>query len=115
MSPAPKHTDTLAIPHIWEVDWALPPEEGGTPWQAYDWAFQTAEQWDVTQITIVGATYDTLGELDRTIDDPRAAGLRVLPHSYRVGPITVTGVSRRGSWYARGVVIIAWAKRPSAR
>ncbi len=108
MSPTPKQAAPPAIPRVWEVDWALPPEEGGTPWGAYDWALETADLCDVKQITIVGASYDTLGELDQAIDDPRAAGLRVLPHSYRVGPITVTGVSRRGSWYASGVVIVAW-------
>jgi hypothetical protein len=109
MSPGPKPAGVPAIPRIWEVDWALPPEEGGTPWEAYDWAFETADLCGVKEITIVGATYDTLGELDRAIDDPRVASLRVLPHSYKVGPITVTGVSRRGSWYARGVVLVAWA------
>jgi hypothetical protein len=109
MSPPPKQPPTRTIPRVWEIDWALPPEEGGTPWEAYDWAFDTADECGVKDITIVGATYDNLGELDWAIDDPRAAGLRALPHSYRVGPITVTGVSRRGSWNARGVVIVAWA------
>lgn len=109
MSHMPKQADTRTIPRVWEVDWALAPEEDGTPWEAYDWAFDTAKACGVKDITIVGATYDTLGQLDWAIADPRAAGLRVLPHRYTAGQIAVTGVSRHGGWYARGVVIAAWA------
>jgi hypothetical protein len=109
MSPAPRQANARTVPRVWEVDWAIPSEDGGTPWAAYEWAFYTADLLGVKEISIVGATYDTLGELDRAIDDPDATGLRVLPHSYKAGAITVRGVSRRGSWYARDVVLVAWA------
>jgi hypothetical protein len=43
------------------------------------------------------------------IGSAEAGAMRVGPHRYRVGGITVHGVSRRGSWHVRGPVLVAWA------
>lgn len=40
--------------------------------------------------------YDGLGRLDRAIGGAEAGSMRVQPHRYRVGGITVHGISRRG-------------------
>jgi hypothetical protein len=95
------------IPRIWEVDWAGPPAEDGTPWEAYDWLLETAEQLGATEVSIVASTYDSLGSLDWAIGTSEAQWLRVQPHEYRVGGITVRGVSRRGFWHVRGPVLVA--------
>jgi hypothetical protein len=58
---------------------------------------------------VVGATFGRLGDLEWAIGSAEAKHLRVQPHRYHVGDITVTGVSRRGHWFARGVVLVAWA------
>jgi hypothetical protein len=112
------------IPRVWEVDWAIPPAEGGTPWEAYDWLLETADQLGATEVSIVASTYDSLGHLNWAIGASEAQWLRVQPHEYRVGGITVRGVSRRGFWYVRGPVLVAWpddqvmaeieGKRPAA-
>jgi hypothetical protein len=96
------------IPRVWEVDWAVPAEEGGTLWEAYDWLLSTAEELGETEVSIVAATYDTLGRIDRAVGSAEAGYLRVLPHSYVVDGITVHGVSRRGGWYTTGPVLVAW-------
>jgi len=113
-----------AIPRIWEVDWAIPPAEGGTRWEAYDWLIEMAGELDATEVSIVASTYDSLGRLDWAIGASEAQWLRVQPHEYRVGGITVHGVSRRGFWHVRGPVLVAWpddqvmaeieGKRPAA-
>ncbi len=112
------------IPRVWEVDWAIPPAEGGTPWEAYDWLLETADQLGATEVSIVASTYDSLGHLNWAIGASAAQWLRVQPHEYRVGGITVRGVSRRGFWHVRGPVLVAWpdnqvmaeieGKRPAA-
>ncbi len=112
------------IPRVWEVDWAIPPAEGGTPWEAYDWLLETAAQLGATEVSIVASTYDSLGHLNWAIGASVAQWLRVQPHEYKVGGITVRGVSRRGFWHVRGPVLVAWpddqvmaeieGKRPAA-
>lgn len=112
------------IPRIWEVDWAIPPAEGGTPWEAYDWLLEQADQLGTTEVNIVASTYDSLGHLNWAIGASAAQRLRVQPHEYKVGGITVRGVSRRGFWHVRGPVLVAWpddqvmaeieGKRPAA-
>jgi hypothetical protein len=97
------------IPRVWEVDWAVPAAEGGTAWAAYDWAFDTAEQLGVNEITIVGATYDNLGNLGLAIGPVEADSLRRLSHEYQVDGIRVRGVPMRGGGFVRGVVLVAWA------
>lgn len=99
------------IPRVWEVDWAVPPAEGGTPWEAYDWALEMAEELDV-DLSILASTYDALGRLDWAIGSSEAGRLRVQPHGYRAAGVNVHGVSRRGSWWVRGVVLAAWASDP---
>lgn len=94
------------IPRVWEVDWAIPPAEGGTPWEAYDWLLETADQLGATEVSIVASTYDSLGHLNWAIGASAAQWLRVQPHEYRVGGITVRGVSRRGFWHVRGPVLV---------
>ena len=96
------------IPRVWEVDWAIPPAEGGTPWGAYDWLLETADQLGATEVSIVASTYDSLGHLNWAIGASAAQWLREQPHEYRVGGITVRGVSRRGFWHVRGPVLVAW-------
>ncbi len=105
----PSRRAPAAIPRVWEVDWAVPEDEGGTPWEAYPWAFETAERLGVAEITIVAATYQNLGALDLAIGDDEAQLLRRPPHTYEAGGVTVSGVASRGIWRARGVVIVAWA------
>jgi hypothetical protein len=112
------------IPRIWEVNWAIPPDEGGTRWEAYDWLLEMASELDAAEVSIVASTYDSLGSLDWAIGASEAQWLRVQPHEYRVGGITVRGVSRRGFWHVRGPVLVAWpddqvmaeieGKRPAA-
>jgi hypothetical protein len=112
------------IPRVWEVDWAIPAEEGGTAWQAYGWLLDTAGNLGASEVSIVAATYESLGRLDWAIGSAEAGYLRAQPHRYRVDGITVHGVSRRGSWHVRGPVLVAWAddailtvvegKRPAA-
>lgn len=97
------------IPRAWEVDWAVPAAEGGTRWEAYDWAFETAEQLGVHEITVVGATYENLGNLDLAIGPVEADRLRRLPHEYQVGGMRVRGVPMRGGGLVRGVALVAWA------
>jgi hypothetical protein len=98
----------LDIPRVWEVDWAIPASEGGTRWESYGWLLEVAKSLDATDVSIVGATYDVLGRLDLAIGDQAANALRVLPHRYTIGGITVHGVSRHGSWQIRGPVLAAW-------
>jgi hypothetical protein len=105
----PLRDEKRDVPRVWEVDWAIPAAEGGTLWDAYPWALDTAAELDVDEVTIVGSTYEVLGRLDRAIGSAEAGRLRVQPHGYRVGGITVRGVTRRGYWYAKGVVLAAWA------
>lgn len=105
----PGRPTTREIPRVWEVDWAIPAEEGGTPWDAYAWAFETAEQLDVAEITIVGATYENFRNLDLAIGFDEADMLQRAPHGYEAGDVTVRGVTSRGNWRVRGVVIVAWA------
>lgn len=97
------------IPRVWEVDWAVPEEEGGTPWAAYDWAFETAQELGVDEITIVGATYPNLRNLNLAIGASEADSLYRSPHEYKAGGLRVRGVTSRGNWHVRGVVIVAWA------
>jgi hypothetical protein len=97
------------IPRVWEVNWAIPKEEGGTPWEAYTWAFEMAEQLDVGEITIVGATYENFRNLDLAIGFAEADLLQRAPHEYEAGGLLVRGVTSRGNWRVRGVVIVAWA------
>lgn len=97
------------IPRIWEVDWAIPPTEGGTPWESYAWAFDTAQRLGVADISIVASTYEALGRLNWAIGSAEASRLRVQPHGYNVSGMTVHGISRRGYWRAHGVVLVAWA------
>ncbi len=105
----PLRKEKRDIPRVWEVDWALPPSEEGTAWEAYDWALNTADELNVRDVTIVGSTYEVLGDLDRAIGSAEASWLRVQPHGYRADGIHVRGVSRRGYWLAKGVVLVAWA------
>ncbi len=106
MTPPPPRTRD--IPRVWEVDWAIP-EEGGTSWESYDWAFETARELGVAEITVVGATYPNLGNLNLAIGAAEAGLLHRSPHEYEAGGVTVRGVTSRGSWHVRGVVIVAWA------
>jgi len=116
--------DRRETPRIWEVDWAIPAAEGGTRWEAYDWLLETASELDADEVSIVASTYDSLGNLNWAIGASEAQRLRVQPHEYRVGGITVRGVSRRGFWHVRGPVLVAWpddqvmadieGKRPAA-
>jgi hypothetical protein len=103
------HEQVRDIPRVWEVDWAVPPAEGGTPWAAYPWLLDMAEALGASEVSIIAGTYQSLGDLDLAIGSAEASGLRVLPHEYRVGGITVHGLTRRGSWYVRGPVLVAWA------
>lgn len=96
------------ISRVWEVDWAVPASEGGTRWAAYDWALEQAAELEV-DLYVVASTYDALGRADWAIGRDQAARLRVQPHGYVQGGVTVRGVSRRGSWHTRGVVLAAWA------
>jgi len=96
------------IPRVWEVDWAMP-EEGGSCWESYDWAFETAEQLGVGELTIVGATYPNLGNLNLAIGGGEADSLRRPPHEYQAGGLRVRGVTSRGNWHVSGVIIVAWA------
>ncbi len=98
-----------AIPRVWEVDWAIPAEEGGTRWEAYGWLLDTAGELGVSEVTIVGATYESLGRLNSAIGSTEAQSLRVQPHRYRAGGVTVKGVTTRGFWHVRGPVLVAWA------
>lgn len=112
------------IPRVWEVDWALPPGEGGTRWEAYEWLLEMADQLGSVEVSIVASTYDSLGNLNWAIGASEAQWLRVQPHGYKIGGITVRGVSRRGFWHVRGPVLVAWpddevmaeieGKRPAA-
>jgi hypothetical protein len=97
------------IPRVWEVDWAVPSDEEGAPWAAYPWLLDMAADLGATEVSIVAGTYQSLGRLDLAIGGTEASRLRVLPHQYRIGGITVHGIPRRGSWYARGPVLVAWA------
>jgi hypothetical protein len=97
------------IPRVWEVDWAIPPSEGGTPWAAYRWLLETAAAIGSAEASILGSTYDNLGNLDFALGAHEAADLRSTAHGYRVGGITVRGITRRGSFYIRGPVLVAWA------
>jgi hypothetical protein len=97
------------IPRVWEVDWALPVAEDGTPWEVYAWLLDAADALGSSEVTILASTYDSLGSLARAIGDSEAQWLRAQPHQYRVGRITVHGVSRRGFWMTRGPVLVAWA------
>jgi hypothetical protein len=97
------------IPRVWEVDWAIPPAEGGTPWEAYHWLLQTAADIGATEVSVLGSTYDNLGGLNFAIGAHEAANLRSTAHGYRVGGITVRAITRRGSFYVRGPVLVAWA------
>jgi hypothetical protein len=96
------------IPRVWEVDWAIP-EEGGTSWESYDWAFETAAELGVGEITIVGATYPNLCNLGLAVGAAEADLLHRPPHEYEAGDLRVRGVTSRGNWHVRGVVIVAWA------
>lgn len=99
------------IPRVWEVDWAIPPDEGGTRWASYDWLLAMAVELGQTDVTILGATYENLGNLDLAIGRAEARSMRVQPHRYRAHPITVHGVSQVGAWGAlRGPVLVAWAR-----
>jgi hypothetical protein len=71
---------TRDIPRVWEVDWAIPEAEGGTLWEAYDWLLDTAANMGASEVTIVAATYESLGRLDRAIGDVEAGRMRVQPH-----------------------------------
>jgi hypothetical protein len=53
------------IPRAWEVDWAIP-EEGGTSWESYDWAFETAQEMILDDC---GIAYkgDDLGDLYKKV------------------------------------------------
>lgn len=97
------------IPRVWEVNWALPAHEDGSTWASYDWLLDTAEELGASEVSVVASTYQSLGDLDWAIGRWEAAQLRVAPHSYLVDGITVRGVTRRGHWYARGPVLVAWA------
>ena len=108
MSARGEPTNHRNIPRIWEVDWAIPTEEGGTPWEAYEWALETADLLKIGEMTIVASTYEAFRNLDRAIPDDQPSRLRVQPHCYELEGLTVYGVSRRGSWSLRGVVIAAW-------
>lgn len=102
----------------------MPPAEGGTCWEAYDWLFDMADELDASEVSIVASTYESLGNLDLAIGASEAQSLRVQPHEFRVSGITVRGVSRRGFWHVQGPVLVAWAndqvmaevegKRPAA-
>jgi hypothetical protein len=97
------------IPRVWEVDWAIPPEEGGTPWAGYDWLLQTAAELQSDDVTIVAPTYQRFDDLWWTIGEADADALRLAPHTYVVDGIVVHGVTPRGSWRVRGPVLVAWA------
>lgn len=62
-----------------------------------------------SDVSIVGATYNTLGRIEGAIGAKEANSLRVLPHQYVIDGITVHGVSRRGGWYTGGPALVAWA------
>jgi hypothetical protein len=100
-------TAVREIPRVWEVNWAIPTAEGGTAWEAYDWALDTAEQLGVTDVSIVASTYAALGALNWGIGPGEAERLRVQPHRYRIDGLTVHGVALRGGGYPRGVVLVA--------
>jgi hypothetical protein len=85
------------------------PEANGAPWESYDWAFEKAQVLGVREITVVGATYPNLRNLDVAIGVEEADLLHRLPHEYEAGGLTVRGVTSRGNWHVRGVVIVAWA------
>jgi hypothetical protein len=97
------------IPRVWEVDWAIPTQEGGTLWESYAWLLHAARELGAAEVSIVAATYENLGDLDRAIGAKQASWMRSPPHSYREDGITVHGVSRRGGWHVRGPVLAAWA------
>jgi hypothetical protein len=105
----PLPSEKRDIPRVWEVDWALPAAEGGTRWAAYDWLLDTAQELGASEVSIVGANYEVLGRLDSAIGSAEASYLRTTGHNYRVDGITVSGVSRRGGWWVRGPVLVAWA------
>jgi hypothetical protein len=73
------------------------------------WAFDTSQELGVGEITIVGATYPNLGNLNLAIGADEADSLHRPPHEYEAGGLRVRGVTSRGNWYVRGVVIVAWA------
>jgi hypothetical protein len=98
VTPPPRARD---IPRVWEVDWAIP-EEDGTSWESYDWALVTAQELGVAEITVVGATYPNLGNLNLAIGAAEADSLHRSPHEYKVGGVTVRGVTSRGNWHVRG-------------
>lgn len=91
------------------MDWAIPASEGGSPWEAYDWALDRASELDDPQLTIVGAAYESLGRLDLAVGREEANRLRVQPHAYSTSGIRVQGVTTRGYWSCKGVVLVAWA------
>jgi hypothetical protein len=66
------------IPRVWEIDWAIPLEEDGTPWEAYDWLLDTARELDTAEVSIAAATYQQLGGLDLAIGDAKAGALRLV-------------------------------------
>jgi hypothetical protein len=94
------------IPRVWEVNWAIPRREGGTPWESYCWLLKTATELGTEEVSIVAATYRGLGHLGSAISKAAAARLGVKPHAYRHRGITVRGVSQRGGWCARGPVLM---------
>jgi hypothetical protein len=97
------------VPRVWEVDWAIPAAEGGTPWAAYNWLLESAAELGASEVSIVAATYGNFGYLGSAIGSAAAERLRVLPHGYRHDGITVRGVSRRGFWSTRGPVLVSHA------
>lgn len=103
------HSSKRDIPRAWEVDWAIPAAEGGTPWEAYGWLLDTANELGASDVTILGSTFDALGGLGSAIGQVEAQHLRVQPHQYRIDGITVHGSTRRGFWHVRGPVLAAWA------
>jgi len=98
------------IPRIWEVDWAIPPVEGGTRWESYEWLLDMAADLGSHEVSVIGGTYEVLGRLDLALGGFEAERLRVGPHSYRVRGLTVHGITRRGFWHTRGPVLVAWAR-----
>lgn len=104
-----RSSDKRDIPRIWEVDWAIPAAEGGTRCEAYGWVLKQADELNVSEVTVLGATYDQLGDLGWAIGQSRAAPLRAGGHQYRENGITVRGETTRGYWRTRGPVLVAWA------
>ena len=97
------------VRRVWEVDWR-PAVDDGAPWAAYPWLLRTAVEIGATEVFVAVASYEVLDRLVSTIGSDQVRKLRRTQRSYRASGVTVRAVSRRGSWWAHGPVLVAWAK-----